>query len=345
MDPNNNPSQPQRPQPLQPQPGQIANQQPLSPPRPQPDWQQGLGGIQPPQVPTGPGTGIPAQSEGSRMPGSIPPVQTAPQPGELPTPFNSVQNQPQPYQPQPLYQQRPQPQPAWAPPAAPAPAPITAPQPNMGAGMPAASTGRRGLLVTIIIVALLIIGGGIYAFMRHKSASDNTAQTTTNAASNNDLAAISQVMLMPPSTISGYTERKTGAANIKDFVANDNSCELIIGTTTAAQLPGANLADILKPQIEQLRKAGATVHGPTAGDNISVKDADNGSISYSLPTMKYDFTQGDKHAAFHYSAAILKSGDRVVINRSCVNQNGAIDEKKMTALDDKAKQIRIMKQQ
>lgn len=338
MDPRDN--DPRFPQPQPPQTGQIANQQGFSPPRPQPDWQRGLGGVQPPQVPTGADTGVPSATETPSMPGNAPdvqvtnPVPTTQQAGELPSPT--------------AYSAQPQPA-AYVPPSQPAaPAPMTPPRPAMSADMPPyAESGNKAkpmLAVISIVIVIALLAGALYFFFNHKPGSNNGANTGGNSSAAKDITKVGQISLSPPSTIAGFTERKTGTAAIKDFVANDGSCELIAGVTTAAQLPGKDLSSIVQPQIDQVRKAGATVAGPAQGEALVLKDADDNAITYSLPTLTYGFVQGDKHVIFHYSVAILQNGDRAVVNRVCNNQGAEVDAAKMAALDASAKQILVMRQ-
>jgi hypothetical protein len=190
------------------------------------------------------------------------------------------------------------------------------------------------------VLTLALLGAAVYWFAQRSS--DNEPSDSTSKTGVVDLATIDRATLLSPDTIQGFKSRQTGTANIKDYIADDNSCELIVGTTTAAQLPGIDLNAIVQPQIEQLKKAGATVNGPNDGGVLVLKDMDNENKTYSLPTVKYDFSQDKKHAVVHYSVVILKNGDRVVVNRTCINQNGEVDSNKVTSLDTKAKAIQVM---
>jgi len=329
MDPNNN----------QPQPGQQPVDPAFQPPRPQPDWQQGLGGMPMPQGPLAPTPATP----GPHLPGSAPSL--APRPGELSVPAAPGQPQPpQPPTPMPTAPPAPQqlpPRPAFTPP--PPLSPVTPPTPNMGAGVPRSGTGHRLQMGVIIIAVLLLLGIGVVYFFTHRKASDDTAgSASTGNTQAVDLATLAKVTLMPPDKIDGYTARQTGTANIKDYVSADGACEFIVGTTSAAQLPGNDLNAIVKPQLDQLRAAGATVKGPSNGSMLTLKNADDASKTYSLPTINYEFSQDKKHAIIHYSAVVLSNGDRVVVNRTCINQNGDADKAKLDALDEKAKAVQVM---
>ncbi len=313
MDPNTN-------QPPRPQPGQIANSQPFTPPRLQPDWQQGLGGVQTSQQPS--------------MPGQVPqpPAQAIPRAGELPTPTPVGEGQPQPA--------------PWTPPTPPAPpvtpSVMTPPTPSMGSGMPGESRSRAKEVLAIasmLVVAALLAGAAYLFFTRDSDKKTDTHSSNSQAV---DLATINNAMLLPPDNIPGFQGRQTGVASIKDYVSNDKSCELITGTTSAAQLPGTDLNSIVQPQVDQLKKAGATVKGPSSGTSLVLKDSEDNSKTYNLPTVKYEFSQDKKHAVVHYSAVILNNGDRVVVNRNCVNQNGDVDAAKINNLDALAKDIKVL---
>jgi hypothetical protein len=306
MGPNNN-------QPYQ--PGQDNTGQPPVP-RQLPDWQQGLGGmpVSPQPVPPAPST-----------PG--------PQPGELPTPTPANMPAQQPG--------------VWSPP--PMPSPLTPPTPAMGTGMPPSETSgtkRRLTAVILVILVLLAIGGAAYFILSSGKSTDNAADKSTKSSNSQaaSMAALSHATLNPPDNIPGYKARQTGIASIKDYVSDDNVCEFIIGTTTVAQLPGVDLDAIVKPQLDQLRSLGATVNGPTAGPPLTLKNADDSSKQYSMPTLNFEFSQDKKHAIVHYSAVILSSGDRAVINRTCINQNGEVDKAKLSALDEKAKGVTVLSQ-
>jgi hypothetical protein len=211
----------------------------------------------------------------------------------------------------------------------------------MGAGVPSSGgKGKRVLSIIGVILVLALLGAAVYWFAQRSSDDKPSDNTSTIGAVG--LETIDRATLLAPDTIQGFTSRQTGIANIKDYVADDNSCELIVGTTTAAQLPGVDLNAIVQPQIEQLKKAGATVNGPSEGSALILKDMDSENKTYSLPTVKYDFSQDKKHVVVHYSAVILKSGDRVVVNRTCINQNGEVDNNKVTSLDTKVKAIQVM---
>lgn len=317
MDPNNN--QPPRPQ-QGPMPGPP-------PPMPgsTPDWQQGLGQPLPPP-PGMPSSAIPGPTIGNA-------------PAGVPTNMPAQQPMPQPPQPQP---QQPS---GWqhAGTAA-SSSEISMADPGRTAyQQPAAGNRRLPVIIIAVVVLLLLAGITYFAFFRGSGNADNAAKQSSNSAAGKgiDIAALESATLEPPETIEGFTSRQTGTSAIKDYVAQDGNCELIVGTVTAAQLPGDNLEAIVKPQLDQLRQAGASVKGPNPGDALLVKDAVDGSKTYRMPTLNFEFSQDNKHAIVHYSAVIMKNGDRAVINRTCINKDGPVDQNKLKALDEVAKKVAI----
>jgi hypothetical protein len=328
MDPNTN--QPGGPQRM----GNDPSQQPVPPapavgppPTPAPagstvpDWQQGLVGT-PPQQPAEPGTPPPAA-----MPGPV--VNPAPhpgQPGSMPA----------------------GPQPGWAVPGAPAAGPAVPPAPmgmhDMSMGMSPEKRQKQLLVVVgVIVVVILIVVASYFMFLKKDGGAgkaNKTAQKSTQSSAATDMATLKNVKLNLPDSITGYTARTTGVDTVKDFISNDNTCEFIAGTVQASQLPGADLNAIVDPQLKTLRDAGATVNGPTAGAALELKDKASNKL-YSMPTLNFAFSQDKKHASVHYSAVILSSTDRAIINRTCVNKDGNVDQARLSALDDIAKNVTV----
>lgn len=279
-----------------------------------PDWQQGLGQApQPPASPyavQGPAIGATPSGVPSNMPAHQP-----------------VAGPPQP----------------WQPPSASAPGEISMTSPGVVDYAAVASRNRKLPLIVGGVIVLLILAAITYvAFFRGSAANNTTGQSSQSSNSGDaDMAALYSATLELPDTVEGYSPRQTGTSSIQDYVAADGSCELIIGTVTAAQLPGTSLETLVKPQLDQLRENGAAVQGPEEGQAFVVKDAVNASKTYRLPTITFAFSQGKKHAAVHYSAIIMKNGDRAVINRVCINENGDVDTNKLKAVDETAKKVMI----
>ncbi|HEV7454895.1 MAG TPA: hypothetical protein VGO07_06580 [Candidatus Saccharimonadales bacterium] len=309
MDPNSN--QPD---------GQPPATPPINPTTP--DWQQGLGSPAPqPPAPAGtvnPATpGVQVNQSPSDQPGSMP----AGQPANWPQPDTPVNL-----------------------PAAPAPGPALPPLggPNpMMSPAPKKKIPQLFIVIGVVVVVLAIVAASYFLFLKGNGSSTDAAKKSSAAATGaDDMSKLAHVTLNVPATITGYKSRSTGVDTIKDFISDDGNCEFIAGAVTAAQLPGADLNAIVDPQLKTLREGGATVNGPNAGSALILKE--NGSSkTYAMPTLNFEFSQAKKHAAVHYSAVILSSTDRAVVNRTCVNKDGAIDVARLAALDTVAKSVTI----
>jgi hypothetical protein len=220
----------------------------------------------------------------------------------------------------------------------------------MAAGIPQAPTpaptGKRKaalIIVAIAVAVVLAVAAGLWLFVLkgsgHRSA-DSEAQRSSQHATATGMATLNRVTLVPPATIAGFTLRNSGISTISDYISDDRTCELIVGVVTGSQLPGASLDAIIEPQLQQLRDAGATIVGPNAGAAVTVKQTAS-TKSYSMPTLNFEFSEGPKHAVVHYSAVILKSGDRAVLNRTCINATGTVDASHIRAVDEIAKQVTV----
>lgn len=267
-----------------------------------------------------------------------------PQPGAAPTP-------PAPYQ-QPVAQQNTPPQQpiaqqyqpeqpqTFSPPTPPEPL-----QPQMPTTPP---HKRRNIIIFSIVAVLLLAGLGVAAyFLFFNTSANQAANNSTKSASSQavDLSTLNKVTATLPGGIDSYTEQAINSTTAKDYLSDNGNCEFVVGTVTATELPGADLNAIIEPQLQKLRDDGATVSGPTSGQALIIKDASDSSITYSMPTINFDFVKGQKRVVSHYSAVILKNGDRVIVNRICKNSSGgAVDEAALAALDTKAKEVIITKQ-
>lgn len=339
------PSQP----PLQPGTAREAAMSAAATPAPMFSQAQGTQSSQPPTVP--PSAERPAS-----------PVSNPGQPG-MPSAAIGGARAPEPYNPLRQERQRPPSTPAWQAPSAAAPNEYAMPSPGAStyqrpaqarmaspttpthdyqqmAAANARSNRRPLFVIAAVVIALLLIAGGLYFFVfKNKGTGSNDALPETSQ-SESDLAAVQTGMLIPPQTIEGYTERSTGTPTVRDFVSADGSCELILGTVSAGQLPGKNVDEIIKPQLEQLKQNGAKVDGPNKGAELKLADEKDSNKKYRVPTVTFTFTQGTKKATTHYSAVIAKSGERIVINRTC-HKDGDIDQNQLKALNDTASQVKI----
>jgi hypothetical protein len=205
------------------------------------------------------------------------------------------------------------------------------------------------VLIATIVGAVLILGSaGAFLYLTTKDkpsdrgTTNDAAQDSSQNAVAPDLSTLNMVAFNPPSDMKDYKANDLGVATVRDYTDPTGNCDLQFGTLTAQQLPGADLGEMLAPQIQAFREAGATITGPTAGEALTLKTATGDS--YSMPTLNISFTKDRKNATSYYSAVIMKGGNRAFVSRSCINAEGAVDQNALKAVNDKAKQLTITPQ-
>jgi hypothetical protein len=317
MDPNAN-GQPQlNGQPPTQQPEQPQEQWPPQE-GPKPDWQQGLG-----------------------MPAALPQQPATPQ-AQVPTSsFPSSTSNMSPVTPGVGDQQMPTAMPGMPPQQS---------GPVMGMGSPAKKL-RLGVFVLIgAAVLLILLITSYFLFFNKKNTANNAAQTSTNSSvSKNaiDMSTLASVTLNTPSDLSVFQADSATGSYYHMYVTKNsvgtNACSLIFGSFTSAQLPGTDLNSIVAQGLDALRKAGATITGPSAGSALILKDAVSSGTTYSMPTITYQFSEGVKHASERYSIVILKNGNRLAVTRQCANANGNVDQATLNTVENAAEQITVTK--
>lgn len=311
------------------QPNSPAGQQPEQPQAdwppetaPVPDWQQGLGtsGATPPAA------GQPAPgTDAGLTPGATPAAGSQP-----PTP-NTASVYPTPT------------------------AGVVAPMSGAAGGMGGNMGGNRSKLMMILVgavVALALIIGGVYWWTSRQNASDakKAANSSSSSAAKNavDMATIKTLTLGAPTDLSSYKEDSSPQKSYHVYLTQQSTdakaCSLEFGVVSATDLPGADLDHIVDPQVESLKKAGASVDGPHAGSPLILKDAKNKSVTYRMPTLNYEFSKDNKHVTVHYSLVILKDNTRAVVSRQCANTDGVADATELAKVEKSAQQITVSKQ-
>lgn len=268
-----------------------------------PDWQQGLGTIP-----------APAQS----VP-SIPSIGPTPS-----TPASPVI-------PQPVYG--------------------TVPDLNMSIAMPPAPKRSFAKLIIAVVAVVVILAGAAVGYLlftkgEKSPSAHNAAQTSANNATNKSAITLdnfASATLAAPADMSGFDNDLSTGSNHDYPTTGSNAanggCELAFGTSTATELPGATIDDIVTPNINALKSNGVTVDGPKAGAALILKD--NTGKEYSLPTITYTFTQGAKTGKTNYGVVITKDGNRTYVRWSCA-VNGPVDNSQMNQLARKASQITVV---
>jgi hypothetical protein len=237
----------------------------------------------------------------------------------------------------------------------PEPTPPPAPQPKR----------RRWPVVLIIVLLVAALAAAAYFFVFKSSdkkevdkpatsskpspsVSEVLKETTpapTPTEQTANLATLAMVKLNAPANMADYT-LLASADNFARYTSKaKGTCELGFGTLTADELKGDSLEAIIDAQVKALQSSGATVTGPSSGTTLELTDTNNSAKKYSLQTLQFEVAKDNVKAKSHYSAVVLTSGKRAVINRTCYTEDtSAVSDDDMTALDAAAKRITVTPQ-
>ncbi|HSX34279.1 MAG TPA: hypothetical protein VLF62_01390 [Candidatus Saccharimonadales bacterium] len=209
---------------------------------------------------------------------------------------------------------------------------------------------RRSLALffTLGIIAILLIAAAAVYFIQKRNNTAAPAVTTQNspapAPKGGDLASLTGLDFGLPHDLGPYAGDISTAATYHIYLTQGSTdatgCSLEFGISTADELPGKDAATAINTQVEALKAAGAAVAGPTKGSTLQLKSGD-GKTTYAVPTTNYQFSKDNKYVSVHYSLVVLKSGQRAVISRQCVNTGGAPDNGNLDKIESSAKQLTI----
>jgi hypothetical protein len=203
------------------------------------------------------------------------------------------------------------------------------------------------LMLIAVVVLLVFVVVAYFVFFKGTNA-NNAAKNSAKSVNATALSTLTNATLNPPADMTAFKSDSSTQSYYHAYLTKDatdnKACSLSLATYTVAQLPGADTNAIVAPQVAKLRELGATVHGPSAGKVLLIKDAASGSITYSMPTLDYEFSKDNKHASVHYSIVILKSGNRVEVSRQCADTNTAVQSSALSAIDTAASHITVTKQ-
>lgn len=222
-------------------------------------------------------------------------------------------------------------------------------QPSQGmTPPPSGSKKKTWLVIAALLAGVAVLAAGAFFFVDKSKnntpdASKVAQQSSQSAgAQTKEMSTLQGLTFVAPADMSAFTPKSvTGEKNI--YATKDSTdaktCSLSFGIYSATELPGADINEILKPQLENLKKTGVTVQGPTAGEPLVVKDASG--TSYSMPSLTFDLTKGTQHETDHYSISVLGNGKRAVVQRSCANKNGVVDPGAFSVLESTAQKVTI----
>lgn len=228
------------------------------------------------------------------------------------------------------------------------PTPSTTPPQPMSSGDPGKKKMLMKVVILVIVLALVVAAGFFgYKALKHnkQTASVNNAlndsSTKTTAGATEVSTLNSMKFEIPSSALASLTKQKSSAPNLNYYTTADNNCFVAFGTGDSSAIKGDNISEIVTNYLDGIRKSGATVATPTAADPRIFKDTKDSSKTYSMPSLNLSFMQGTEHAQGYYSGALLKGGERAVVETACDNKNGAVDQAQMTALSDITKQLTV----
>lgn len=219
--------------------------------------------------------------------------------------------------------------------------------------MPQAGAARSGglslkvvLIVAGVIFALMAASIGVYyVFFPNKGESSlkrATQQSQKSAPSSAiDVSGLQNLTFVAPD-LSAYSKNEgSSTATFSTYVNPDKTCMFGFGTVSADIFPGTTPEEMVNKQIEKLKDQSVTIEGPQALDALVLKDSADASKSYKIPTLSFSLSRDTKTAKVRYSVAILKDGQRVIINRECDSTNGPVSDGVMDGIDEVVKALKI----
>jgi hypothetical protein len=206
--------------------------------------------------------------------------------------------------------------------------------------------GKKKLTVVILAVILLaLIAGALYFFLRpeQKSAKDATeASKKTATATAKDMAALKSVAFVAPALNAYHKDAAQSNDTFTTYLTEDENCSIGYGTVTATQVPGTTAEEAVDSQVKKFLDEGAEVDGPDAGQALVLKDADDPSVTYKMPTLTFKLAKEKTRVTTYYSIVILKNDERAVVSLLCANKTGEeIPESKLAPLVTAAKQLTV----
>ena len=219
-------------------------------------------------------------------------------------------------------------------------------------------------MVLILLLLAALIAGAVYFFFIKPDKKEETKPPSTSSTKPEpdkkpaenpfptpqpdtavDLATLTMVRINAPSEMSAYDLIGSGETFSRYTSKAKNTCELGFGVLSGTDLPGDNLNAIIDAQMRALRESGATITGPTAGTILELANNSDTSKKYSLPTLQFEVSKDNLRAKSHYSAVVLKGGNRAVVNRTCyTTDDSEVADSDIAGLDATAKLLTITPQ-
>ncbi len=269
---------------------------------------------------------------------------------DTPTPNNPPSPQPPQSNTPPSMEPTPTPPPAAPNPLAePTPTPMTGPELTPPSTIPPVPprSNKTLIIVIVVIVVLALVGTGIFLAMKLLSSSttnNNTSNGSAQTSNSVDATTLtSAVLATPESATKGLTKSPAGKnPNAVGYTTADQSCLVAYGTATPDIVADATVSDFVNTYLKTATQdSNTTVTGPAVATPRLLKDATDGNKTYSVPTMHFELAEGTKHGTGSYSLALLKNNSRLIIETLCINDQGAVSQTQMDAMEAIVKQISV----
>lgn len=230
-------------------------------------------------------------------------------------------------------------------------------QPQPVAPTPTTPAWKRFILPVVIIVGIIVLAvGGYFAYNLISSkvqkvvttnSTDQVAQSTQSSAP--DINTLKSFTMLAPdaSKTQGMTAEQAEQAT--RLVSADNSCTLIYGIETQAQLPGTDIGDVISQYLAKVKQTSpqVVVNGPNKAAALVLSGTDG--KSYSLPTVSFTYTNSAQAGAASgiYSVSELSGGNHAVVASICGSdtaKNPSEVQAQLTALEAAAATIKVQVQ-
>lgn len=235
-------------------------------------------------------------------------------------------------------------------PDASAPDPVTpgAPGSPPANGMEPPKNAKKSMMILLIVVAAaIVLAVASYFLFANKNDRDNANKAAQNSTEDVDATALdtlNNLTMNSPADMKDFKDTEVASTTAKQLINEEESCVLQFGTLTAEALPGDDLGDIVARQIESIKDNGGTLEGPDSGEALLLKDAEDDSVTYSMPTLVFSYSKDKNRAKQYYSAVVLKNGDRAFVSRICGNsESKEIPQSDLDEVNELAKGVTVTK--
>ncbi len=197
---------------------------------------------------------------------------------------------------------------------------------------------KKIILIGVVILAVCIAAAvsylGVTALMHKQPAQKKTPAITRPTAKQDkpaaepkavssqtttEVSALTTAAFTAPGQLpAGFTAYDYKTAGVTAYVTEGKACELQFGILGDSQLPGDTPLDIVNRQNATLRAKGNTVSDTQKMQPLVLQDASNPANSFTMESYAFNTQlKNGKKARSYYAVALLKSGARAYVLRTC----------------------------